>query len=146
MYIIQNQLSMAASFYLSKNTNLIRLTKFIQEHNHQCDPKTIEFAPKNLWLPQQIIDKIEHYTTNENLGAEQQYKLLVREYPQHKITKKNLYNAIQRFQGVRIHDETDAAIMLLYLLNQQEDDPDYVVIPQLEELANKLTGLFWMTS
>ncbi|CAB4432343.1 unnamed protein product [Rhizophagus irregularis] len=57
------------SFYLGKNTNLIRLTKFIQEHNHQCDPKTIEFAPKNLRLPQQIIDKIKHYTTNGNLGA-----------------------------------------------------------------------------
>ena len=135
-----------ASFYLSKNTNLIRLTKFIQDHNHQCDPKTIEFAPKNLQLPQQIIDKIEHYTTNGNLGAEQQYKLLVREYPQHKIAKKNLYNAIQRFRGVRIHDETDAATMLLYLLKQREDDPDYVVIPRLEGPANELTGLFWMTS
>ncbi|PKY58117.1 hypothetical protein RhiirA4_479757 [Rhizophagus irregularis] len=44
------------SFYLSKNTNLIHLTKL---------------------LSQQIIDKIEHYTTNGNLG----------------------YNAIQRFWG-----------------------------------------------
>ncbi|PKY63394.1 hypothetical protein RhiirA4_492160 [Rhizophagus irregularis] len=25
--------------------------EFIQEHNHQCDPKTIEFMPKNLQLP-----------------------------------------------------------------------------------------------
>ncbi|CAB4420234.1 unnamed protein product [Rhizophagus irregularis] len=135
-----------ASFYLGKNTNLIRLATFIEEHNHQCDPKTIEFAPKNLRLPQQIIDKIEHYTTNGNLGAEQQYKLLVQEFPQHNIAKKNLYNAIQKFQGVRIHDETDAATMLLYLLKQREDDPDYVVIPRLEGPANELTGLFWMTS
>ena len=117
------------SFYLSKNTNLIRLTKFVQEHNHQCDPKTIEFAPKNLRLPQQIVDKIEHYTTNGNLGAEQQYKLLVREYPQHRIAKKNLYNAIQRFRGVRVHNETDVATMLSHLLKQREDDPDYVIIP-----------------
>ena len=138
--------SWQANFYLGKNTNLIRLTKFIQEHNHQCDPKTIEFAPKNLRLPQQIIDKIEHYTTNGNLGAEQQYKLLVQEYPQYNIAKKNLYNAIQKFRGVRIHDETDAAKMLLYLLKQREDDPDYVVIPRLEGPANELTGLFWMTS
>ncbi|CAB4400469.1 unnamed protein product [Rhizophagus irregularis] len=70
-----------ASFYLGKKSNLIRLTKFVQEHNHQCDPKTIELAPKNLRLPQLIIDKIEHYTTNGNLGAEQQYKLLVQEFP-----------------------------------------------------------------
>uniref|UniRef100_U9SQW5 Uncharacterized protein n=1 Tax=Rhizophagus irregularis (strain DAOM 181602 / DAOM 197198 / MUCL 43194) TaxID=747089 RepID=U9SQW5_RHIID len=38
--------------------------KSVQEYNHQCDPKTIELAPKNLRHPQLIIDKIEHYTTN----------------------------------------------------------------------------------
>ncbi|CAB4377221.1 unnamed protein product [Rhizophagus irregularis] len=135
-----------ASFYLGKKSNLIRLTKFVQEHNHQCDPKTIELAPKNLRLSQLIIDKIEHYTTNGNLGAEQQYKLLVQEFPQYNIAKKNLYNAIQKFWGVRIHDKTDAATMLLSLLKQRKDDPDYVVIPRLEGPANKLTGLFWMTS
>ncbi|PKY17046.1 hypothetical protein RhiirB3_382219, partial [Rhizophagus irregularis] len=135
-----------ASFYLGKKSNLIRLTKFVQEHNHQCDPETIELAPKNLRLPQQIINKIEHYTTNGNLGAEQQYKLLVQEFPQYNIAKKNLYNAIQKFRGVRIHDKTDAATMLLSLLKQREDDPDYVVIPRLEGPANELTGLFWMTS
>ncbi|CAG8745051.1 9073_t:CDS:2, partial [Rhizophagus irregularis] len=77
-----------ASFYLGKKSNLIRLTKFVQEHNHQCDPESIELAPKNLQLSQQIIDKIEHYTTNGNLGAEQQYKLLVQEFLQYNIAKK----------------------------------------------------------
>lgn len=33
-----------ASFYFGKSTNLIRLTTLIEEHNHKCDPKTIEFA------------------------------------------------------------------------------------------------------
>jgi hypothetical protein len=75
-------------------------------------------APKNLRLPQRIIDKIEHYTTNGNLGAEQQYKLLVQEFSQHNIAKKNLYNAIQKFWGVRIHDKTDATKMLSYLLKK----------------------------
>ncbi|PKC54713.1 hypothetical protein RhiirA1_476804 [Rhizophagus irregularis] len=36
--------------------------------------------------------------------------------------------------------------MLLFLLKQQKDDPDYVIIPQLEGPANELTRLFWMTS
>jgi MULE transposase domain/FAR1 DNA-binding domain len=135
-----------ANFYFGKSTDLIRLTKFEQEHNHQCDSKTIELAPKNLRFPQQILDKVEHYTTNGHLGAEQQYKLLVQEFPQHNIRKKNLYNAIQQFRGVRIHDETDAATMLLYLLKQRENDSDYIVIPRLEGPANELTGLFWMTS
>ncbi|RIA89366.1 hypothetical protein C1645_824999 [Glomus cerebriforme] len=44
------------------------------------------------------VNKIEHYITNGNLGTGQQYKLLVQKYSQHKIAKKNLYNAIQKFQ------------------------------------------------
>ncbi|CAB4380775.1 unnamed protein product [Rhizophagus irregularis] len=50
------------SFYLGKQTGEIRLTKFVNIHNHQCDTKTIELAPRNLRLPQSILDKIEHYT------------------------------------------------------------------------------------
>jgi hypothetical protein len=107
-----------ASFYFGKKSNIIYLTKLVQAHNHQCDPKTIKLAPKNLQLLQQIIDKIEHYITNENLDAEQQYKLLVQEFFQYNIAKKNLYNTIQKFQGVKLHDKTDAVTMLLYLLKQ----------------------------
>ncbi|CAG8716691.1 1709_t:CDS:2 [Cetraspora pellucida] len=47
-----------------------------------------------------------------------------------------------KFKDVRIHDESDASIMLLYLLQQHDLNPNYIVIPQLEELSNKLTGLF----
>ena len=135
-----------ANFYLGKRANLIHLTKLEQSHNHQCDPKTIELAPKNLHLSQPILTKIEHYTINGHLGAGQQYNLLIKEFPQYNIRKKNLYNAIQKFRGVRIHDETDAAIMLSYLLKQHEDDPNNIVLTRLEGPNNELTGLFWMTS
>ncbi|GBC02621.1 hypothetical protein RclHR1_04710009 [Rhizophagus clarus] len=47
------------SFYLAKQTGKIRLIKFINNHNHQCDTKTIELAPKNLRFPQSILNKIE---------------------------------------------------------------------------------------
>ena len=133
-------------FYFGKNTNIIHLTKFDNNHNHRCDPVTIDLAPKNSRLPKTILDRIEHYTTNGRLGAGQQYDLLVKEFPEYLIKKKNLYNAIQKFRGVRIHDESDAAMMFLYLIKQREQDPDYVVIPRLEGLSNELTGLFWMTS
>ncbi|CAB4488723.1 unnamed protein product [Rhizophagus irregularis] len=59
-----------ANFYLAKWTNVIRLTKLEDTHNHQCDPVSIELAPKNLRFPQQILDKIKHYTRNGRLGAE----------------------------------------------------------------------------
>ncbi|PKY13633.1 hypothetical protein RhiirB3_496339 [Rhizophagus irregularis] len=114
-----------ANFYLAKWTNVIRLTKLEDTHNHQCDPVSIELAPKNLRFPQQILDKIEHYTRNGHLSAGQQYNLLINEFPQFNIKKKNLYNAIQKFCGVRTHDETDAATMFLYLLKQRKNDSGY---------------------
>jgi len=135
-----------ASFYFGKRTIDIRLTKFNNVHNHQCDPVTIELAPKNQRFPQEILDKIEHYTTNRHLSASQQYDLLLKEFPQHNIKKKNLYNAIQKFRGVRIHDESDAAKMFSYLMEQRDKDPDFIVTARLEGPSNELTGLFWITS
>ena len=93
-----------------------------------------------------ILDKIEHYTSDGHLSAGQQYDLLTKEFPECSIKKKNLYNAIQKFRGVRIHDESDAAVMFSYLMKLYNKDPGYIVIPRLEGPSNELTGLFWMTS
>ncbi len=45
------------------------------------------------------------------------------------IKKKNLYNVIHKFRDVRIHDETDAATILLHLLKLHNDDLGYFVLP-----------------
>jgi hypothetical protein len=100
----------------------------------------------NQRFPQVVLDKIEHYTVNGHLSARQQYDLLLKEFSQHHIKKKNLYNTIQKFWGVQIHDESDAATMFSYLIEQHSKDPDFVVIARLEGPSNELTGLFWMTS
>ncbi|CAG8667795.1 18487_t:CDS:2 [Rhizophagus irregularis] len=120
------------AFYYGKNTAVIRLTKLDNNHNHQCDPVTIDLAPKNCHLPKAVFDKIEHYITNGRLGAAQQYDLLTKEFPECHIKKKNLYNAIQKFRGVRVHDESDAAVMLSYLMKLRAEDPNYIVVPRLE--------------
>ncbi|CAG8665380.1 16254_t:CDS:2, partial [Cetraspora pellucida] len=64
---------------------------------HHNSSSTIELAPKNLSLSQKILDKIEHYTTHGHLGASQQYNLIVKEFSQYSIKKKNLYNVIHKF-------------------------------------------------
>ncbi|CAG8821605.1 28800_t:CDS:2 [Gigaspora margarita] len=104
-----------ASFNFGKCATEICLTKIIDSHNHLCDSKTIELAFKNLRFLQNILDKIKHYTTNGYLNAGQQYSLLLTEFPEHNIKKKNLYNAIQKFWGVQIHDATDTAKMFFIL-------------------------------
>src|SRR5204863_9157615 len=118
----------------------------LNEHNHQCNPEIIDLAPMNLKLPQIILNKIEHYTVFGHLDAGQQYDLLVKEFPEHHIKKKNLYNVISKFRGIQIHNEYDAAEMLSYLLKQRDEDQEYIVIPCLKGLNNELTGLFWMTN
>ncbi|PKY37209.1 hypothetical protein RhiirB3_461901, partial [Rhizophagus irregularis] len=40
-----------ASFYFGKRAATIHLSKFNNVHNHQCDPVTIELAPKNQRFP-----------------------------------------------------------------------------------------------
>ncbi|CAB5312893.1 unnamed protein product [Rhizophagus irregularis] len=42
---------------------------------------TIGLTPKNLCLPQLVLDKIKHYTIDGRLGAGQQYDLLIKEFP-----------------------------------------------------------------
>ena len=67
-----------------------------------------------------ILDKIKYYTINGRLGAGQQYDLLTKEFPKHPIKKKNLYNAIQSFQGVRIHNKSDVIMMLSYIMKLRD--------------------------
>ena len=57
-----------------------------------------------------------------------------------------VYNTIQKFRDTRVHDESDAAIILSYFMKLHEEDPEYIIIPRLEGTSNELIGLFWMTS
>ncbi|PKC64023.1 hypothetical protein RhiirA1_463004 [Rhizophagus irregularis] len=43
--------------------------------------KQVGLTPKNLCLPQLVLDKIKHYTIDGRLGAGQQYDLLIKEFP-----------------------------------------------------------------
>ncbi|CAB4397421.1 unnamed protein product [Rhizophagus irregularis] len=47
----------------------------------QYSKTTIGLTPKNLCLPQLVLDKIRHYTIDGRLGAGQQYDLLIEEFP-----------------------------------------------------------------
>ncbi len=49
---------------------------------------------------------------------------------------------IQKYQGIRIYDESDTIVMFLYLLKQHDKNPDYIVVSHLEGPFNELTGLF----
>ncbi|GET51062.1 protein FAR1-RELATED SEQUENCE 5-like [Rhizophagus irregularis DAOM 181602=DAOM 197198] len=98
-----------ANFYFGKRAADIHLTKFNNSHNHQCDPISIELAPKNLRFSQSILDKIEHYTTKEDPN----YVVIPRlEGPSNELTSLFWVTSKQRnelwpkFHDVVIHDNT----------------------------------------
>ncbi|CAG8513840.1 14646_t:CDS:2 [Racocetra fulgida] len=95
------------------------ITSLKNKHDHLCDPETIELSPKHSQFPQSMLDKIRDYIIVGRLSAGQQYDLLTKEFPDQYIKEKNLYNAIGKFRGVRIHDQSDAAAMLSYLLSRE---------------------------
>ena len=110
------------NFYLGRCTGVIKLTQLLNEHNHQCDSKTIDLAPKNLKLSQTILDKIEHYTVFGHLDASQRYDL------SYQGIFRTPYNAISKFRGIRIHNEFDAVVIHF---EQREEDQEYIIIPRL---------------
>ncbi|CAG8655425.1 35884_t:CDS:2, partial [Gigaspora margarita] len=63
-------------------------------------------------------------------------------FPQPILDKNENYTVVD----VRIYDKSNTATMLLYLMNQKDQDHDYVVIPRIKGKFNKLTGIFWITS
>ncbi|CAB5113758.1 unnamed protein product [Rhizophagus irregularis] len=101
-----------ANFYFSKRAADIHLMKFNNSYNHQCDPISIELAPKNLRFPQSILDKIEHYTTKDNL-KDPNYVVISRlERLSNELTSLFWLTSKQRnelwpkFYDVVIHDNT----------------------------------------
>ncbi|CAG8767399.1 6200_t:CDS:2, partial [Cetraspora pellucida] len=123
-------------FYFGKCAKAINITSIVDKHNHICDLNTIKLASKHLQFLPTILDRIKNYTIVGQLSANQQFDLLVKEFLQYQIKKKNLYNAISKFRGIRIHDESDTATILQHLLNLKEQDQEYVVIPCIEALSN----------
>ncbi|CAG8551934.1 12025_t:CDS:2, partial [Gigaspora margarita] len=104
----------------SDDANTNKTTLNVNDTFKDWDEVNILVTSKNLQFPQAILNKIKYYTTNGHLNARQQYDLLLKDFPQHNIKKKNLYNC--------------------------DSDPKYFIATQLKESSNELTGLFWMTS
>ncbi|CAG8790122.1 23226_t:CDS:2 [Gigaspora margarita] len=89
----------------------------IRHHDYICwksDMNKLKKVEDVCAYHNRVSDKIKSYTIDDQLGASQQYDLFAKEFPQHHIKKKNLYNVI-------------------------EQDPEYVVISYLEGKSNELT-------
>ncbi|CAG8735899.1 15540_t:CDS:2, partial [Racocetra fulgida] len=86
---------------------------------------------------QQVNLEMKHkfYTRSvEGMGAKMQYNLLKAKFLGEYIEKKDLYNAIQQFRiPSREKLKTDNTKALQQLIALKADDPEWIVIPNIEE-------------
>ncbi|RIB19409.1 hypothetical protein C2G38_2181881 [Gigaspora rosea] len=131
--------------FVANKSKKIHLTKINNIYNHEYGSNAITFAPKHFRLSQEILNKVEHYTVVEQLGAGQQYNLLSKEFPEVQIRRKNLYNAIQKFRGAKNHDENDTVKLLQKLFKERQNVKKKAKAKLLAEMAKTfVTDFFQM--
>ncbi|CAB4420817.1 unnamed protein product [Rhizophagus irregularis] len=79
-----------------KSTNIIRITKVVDEHNHPLSSNIKIHGPQFRQFSKEMkSDILEYLSTIPTMGARTLYGLLSKKYPDIYIHRKNLYNAIQ---------------------------------------------------
>ncbi|GBB95305.1 hypothetical protein RclHR1_25090002 [Rhizophagus clarus] len=73
-----------------------------------------------------------------------QYNLLVASFPDKTINRKDLSNAIQKFKKQMIPNKNDACQVLTKLYLKKENNPMWIVKPQVNPEERRLNSLFWM--
>jgi ribosomal protein S17 len=116
-----------------KNTDSVKITSFINRHNHDCNNNVAQYAPKYRKLPSNILDDIRFFTLDGHMGAGMQYRLLSSKYPDIYIHKRDLYNTIYRFKATTNHQRHgDGQSILNKLLELQHEEPGWIIKTRLE--------------
>jgi len=128
-----------------KTSNIVKINSFLDDHNHTLTSQIQEMAPRFRKLTPEMLSDIKKYVIQGRMDSGSIYPLLVHDYPNHTIFKKDLYNAVYQFRLKNNPGDLDASQMLQMLLNQKELDPLWIVKPRLEPSSRKLNHLLWMS-
>ncbi|PKY63019.1 hypothetical protein RhiirA4_490706, partial [Rhizophagus irregularis] len=93
-----------------KSTNIIRITKVVDEHNHPLSSNIKIHGPQFRQFSKEMkSDILEYLSAVPTMGARTLYGLLSKKYPDIYIHRKNLYNAIQEVKrSARLQEKDDA--------------------------------------
>ncbi|CAG8727275.1 3441_t:CDS:2, partial [Cetraspora pellucida] len=130
------------NFNNRKNSAQIVCTSLCNNHNHEMNSIVVQTALRFRKLTEEMLKDIEFYIQSaEDIGAKMQYNLLKMKYLRKYVDKKDLSNTIQRFR-ILSHDKikTDAVETLQQLIMLKKKNPEWVVIPNINE-ENRLTAL-----
>ena len=91
-----------------------------------------------------MLADIKKYVNQGRMDSGSIYPLLIHDYSDQHIHKKDLYNAIYQFRQENNSGDTDASQMLQQLLDWKDSEPLWIVKPRLELVSRRLSSLFWM--
>ncbi|CAG8800218.1 19316_t:CDS:2, partial [Cetraspora pellucida] len=103
--------------YCSKKSNILKITSFVDNHNHMLSTTIHETAPKFRKLMLEMLSDIEKYVIQGRMDSGSIYPLLKHDYLNNLIFKKDLYNAVYQFRATNNPGNSDASQMLQMLLS-----------------------------
>ena len=128
------------------NVDYVRITKFVNTHNHEILPDNTLFAPQFRGLSEDIRFDIEHYVKCGVTDLPTIRSLLKPKFPDQFMLSQDLLNYIQKIKRELGNSGSDASTLLNELFTMQKEDPSFMIIPQIDPLTSRLNGIFWMTS
>ena len=128
-----------------KSSNIVKINSFVDSHNHILTSNIQEMASRFRKLTPEMLSDIKKYVIQGRMDSGSIYPLLMHDYPNHTIFKKDLYNAVYQFRLQNNPGDSDASLMLQMLLEKKDSDPLWIVKPHLEPLSRKLNRLLWMS-
>ncbi|RIB08944.1 hypothetical protein C2G38_2210254 [Gigaspora rosea] len=100
-----------------------RASGMIGEHNHPMNPLITELAPRFRHLNDEMLEKIKFWTIHRRLDISIQYNLLTASFPDKKVNKKDLSNAIERYKKQLKPQQNNACQTLTNLYLKKDKDP-----------------------
>jgi len=94
--------------YISKKSAIVKITSFFDSHNHPLTSIINEIALRFRKLTPKMLADIEKYVIKGRMDSGSIYPLLKHNYPEHPLYKRDLYNAVYKFQ-----QKTTQAIQML---------------------------------
>ncbi|CAB4492367.1 unnamed protein product [Rhizophagus irregularis] len=118
----------------------IKVTKFVNNHNHQLLADTELFSTEFRSLSDDIKQDINYYVECGVCDFPIIRALLEPKYQNQFMLSQNLSNYIQKVKRDKADTYNDSARLLENLLAQQQEDPLMLVIPRIDPITLRLTG------
>ncbi|CAJ0861144.1 1310_t:CDS:1 [Entrophospora sp. SA101] len=101
-----------------KSSNVIKINSFVNAHNHSLNTMIGEMVPQFQKLTSSMLKDIKKYVVKGRKDSASIYPLLINDYPQNTINKRDLYNAVYNIRQQNNPGDFDASQMIKNLFEK----------------------------